>query len=69
VNGLDTVELYTGGTPIGSPADIVSFDGSVKKERLSFTVAPKESTWYSFIARDKVGKPAISNPVWIDVTP
>jgi hypothetical protein len=69
VNGLDTVELYTGGTAIGSPAETVSFEGSVKKERVSFTVAPKESTWYSFIARDKAGKPAVTNPVWIDVTP
>jgi hypothetical protein len=69
VNGLDTVELYTAGTAIGSPAATVAFEGSVKKERVSFTVAPKESTWYSFIARDKAGKPAVSNPVWIDVTP
>lgn len=69
VNGLKSVELYTSGSTIGSPVETRTFNGSVKRETLSFTLKAGENTWYSLIARDMTDKVAVSNPVWVHVIP
>ncbi|TWI73030.1 hypothetical protein LZ24_01441 [Desulfobotulus alkaliphilus] len=69
VNGLQSIEIYTAGSEIGSPVETKTFNGSVKRESLTFTVKPAAATWYNFIARDMKGRIAVSNPVWVDVTP
>nr|WP_303649879.1 CehA/McbA family metallohydrolase [Desulfobotulus pelophilus] len=69
VHGLESVDLYTSGTEIGSPLSSRKLDGSRNREALSFDVKPTADTWYNFIAKDAAGRVAVSNPVWVHVTP
>ena len=69
VNGLEQVDVYSKEVEIGSPVDSRSLSGSTERETLQFQFTPRESTWYNFIALDAAGKVAVSNPVWVQVTP
>jgi hypothetical protein len=69
VNGLEQVDVYSKDTEIGSPVVSRSLSGSTERETLQFQFTPKESTWFNFIARDVTGKVAVSNPVWVQMTP
>lgn len=67
VNGLESVELYTSGSEIGSPLETKSLEGTEGRQKVEFSLQPTQDTWYNLVVKDKSGKPAISNPIWVNV--
>ncbi|EXJ12212.1 MULTISPECIES: CehA/McbA family metallohydrolase [Nitrincola] len=67
VNGLESVELYTSGSEIGSPLETRSLESTEGRQKVEFSLQPAQNTWYNLIVKDKSGRPAISNPIWVNV--
>jgi len=67
VNGLESVELYTSGSEIGLPLEVRSLEGAEARQKVEFSLKPSQNTWYNLVVKDKSGRPAISNPVWVNV--
>jgi len=63
-SGLRSVKLVERGTVV----DTLAVDGETTKSNLSFTVRPKQDTWYSLLIEDTTGKLAYTNPVWVTET-
>lgn len=66
VNGLDTVKIYNNSN-LDKPIEEKKFNGSKKRETISFTLKPTGNSWYNIIAQDSEGNLAITNPIWVTV--
>ena len=68
VNGLSSVTLWS----MGKEVETIDMEGTADRETVVFTVKPDSSVdnlWYSFTAVDAKNNHAISNPVWVNVSP
>ncbi|MFK8022088.1 MAG: CehA/McbA family metallohydrolase [Pseudomonadales bacterium] len=69
ISGLDTVQLIEQGRVIDSKTFSTSQDTALVKGSdlidVEFSVSPASDTWYSLVAKDRAGKYAYSNPVWV----
>lgn len=65
VNGLKNVVLYENGVA----TDSKDLGGATGRQKVDFKLkAELGTTWYSFVAMDKNGNYAVSNPVWVDTS-
>jgi hypothetical protein len=62
--GLRLAELICRGEVVDS---ITWADSSRQEVRVDFALTADQSTWCSLIVRDRAGRKAYSNPIWIDV--
>ena len=68
VNGLSSVTLWS----MGKEVETIDMEGTADRETVVFTVKPDSSVdnlWYSFTAVDSKNNHALSNPVWVNVSP
>ena len=68
VNGLSSVTLWS----MGKEVETIDMEGTADRETVVFTVKPDSSVdnlWYSFTAVDAKNNHALSNPVWVNVSP
>ena len=68
VNGLSSVTLWS----MGKEVETFDMDGTTDRKTVVFTVKPDSSVdnlWYSFTAVDSKNNHALSNPVWVNVSP
>ncbi|SMD13911.1 CehA/McbA family metallohydrolase [Sporomusa malonica] len=64
VNGLTRIDVYCEGKVIESK----EFNDTKDVVKYMLNVKPTKSTWYSFVAVDRKGLYAVTNPIWVNVT-